>query len=50
MLDFGFAELKPKEPQRGVPKGSFLWMAPEVMMRQPYNHKCAAGPRAFAQR
>ncbi len=39
IVDFGFAEMKPKEPQTGVPKGSFLWMAPEVMNRQPYNHK-----------
>ena len=37
--DFGFAQLKPREPQRGAPRGSFLWMAPELMTRQPYNHK-----------
>lgn len=39
-LDFGFAQLVPKQLTKGTRLGSFLWMAPEVMLRKPFNHQC----------
>ena len=39
--DFGFAQLVPKQLTKGTRLGSFLWMAPEVMLRKPFNHQCA---------
>jgi len=40
IADFGFAQLKTDcALENNVPKGTLLWMAPEIMLRQPYNEK-----------
>jgi len=39
--DFGLSQLKPQEGimQTDSPKGSLVWMAPEVVFRRPYSDK-----------
>jgi serine/threonine-protein kinase CTR1 len=44
ICDFGLSQLKPRGTNlmdgRDGAKGTPLWMAPEVMMGEPFNEKC----------
>jgi len=39
ICDFGLSLMKPKEQNINTRAGSFIWMAPEALLREPHNEK-----------